>query len=429
MIIYNVFITLSSGEKILTGKLVSDQGVSAFKYEDSYLKNRHSISIDPVNLPLSNMEYNISRPIFGVFNDALPDDWGRSLLVKRYNLKRNEQRPEVFLSLLGINSSGALSFESVQGGFPYFKDSFFDDKISLKEIATTSAKYESGEDVSEKELYNLCNYGSSIGGAHPKSFGKVGKRSVIAKFNSFKDKYDIVALEAATLDTALSSGIDVPKFSVLKFNDELKAILINRFDIINDASGNEIGRNHIISMQTLLNASGYYRLSYSDMSNVVKQLSYVSDDNEKLYRQMVFNATIGNTDDHLKNFSMINDGKGYCLSPAYDILPNISESIDHVLSFSDDTICPYRNMLLGMSNGFFISREKADNIIDLVCDKVKNNWVSNCVKYSVPEKQILKLGKDIDRRLKKISRNESLSLDYQDLSLYKGNKNSKAYTR
>lgn len=78
---------MPSGEKLLTGKLISSQGTSAFKYENSYLKNKNAIPIDPINLPLSNAEHHISKPLFSVFDDALPDDWGRKLMVKKIQSK------------------------------------------------------------------------------------------------------------------------------------------------------------------------------------------------------------------------------------------------------------------------------------------------------------------------------------------------------
>lgn len=39
-----------------------------------------------------------------------------------------------------------------------------------------------------------------------------------------------------------------------------------------------------------------------------------------LFRHMVFNASIGNVDDHLKNFWMLGASSGYRLAPAFDLL-------------------------------------------------------------------------------------------------------------
>lgn len=340
-----------------------------------------------------------------------------NLWSKKYNLKHEDQRPENLLSMLGKNSIGAFSFKLDQGSVVAHKRVEFQaEKSSIEIIAIIAARYERGENISNNDMIELYHYGASVGGAHPKVLFEIDKRKVIAKFNSFKDSYDIVSLEAATLKTASDCGMDIPAFSVLEFNSKLNAILIDRFDITIDDAGNESGRNHLISMQTLANVSGYYRTSYSDLAQIVKQLSYISNDNENLYKQMVFNAVVGNTDDHLKNFSMINDGKGYRLSPAYDILPNITSSRDHILSFLDDTICPYRSMLISMSNRFFMHPDKSEEIISSVCNTIKHNWVSNCVKYSVPKDQILKIGLDIDRRLRKISEEDQFSLDYSSLS-------------
>jgi serine/threonine-protein kinase HipA len=79
---------------------------------------------------------------------------------------------------------------------------------------------------------------------------------------------------------------------------------IIRFDVL------AVGRRHMISFQTLLQAQGYYQLRYQDLLGIIRK--YSNDpavDSERLYRQMVFNAVVGNTDDHLKNFWMTHDHK------------------------------------------------------------------------------------------------------------------------
>jgi HipA-like C-terminal domain len=64
-----------------------------------------------------------------------------------------------------------------------------------------------------------------------------------------------------------------------------------------------------------LKADGYYNAGYRDLTEVIKHiLSQPGHDLHKLYRQMVFNTMIGNTDDHLKNFIMLHDDNGVNLT-------------------------------------------------------------------------------------------------------------------
>jgi serine/threonine-protein kinase HipA len=70
----------------------------------------------------------------------------------------------------------------------------------------------------------------------------------------------------------------------------------------------EGGRRHMISLLTLMQAKGYYRCRYGDILNTVRKVSAVQvTDSQQLYRQMVFNAVVNNTHDHLKNYWMLCD--------------------------------------------------------------------------------------------------------------------------
>ena len=91
----------------------------------------------------------------------------------------------------------------------------------------------------------------------------------------------------------------------------------------------------MISLQTLLKAEGYHTCRYKDILDVVRKFSAEpAIDSERLFRQMVFNAVIGNTDDHLKNFWMIyGAGEGWRLSPAFDLVPDIGRRDEHVILF------------------------------------------------------------------------------------------------
>ena len=77
-------------------------------------------------------------------------------------------------------------------------------------------------------------------------------------------------------------------------------------------------------MQTLLEAEGYYNADYRDIADIIRRVSTnPGQDLVSLFKQLLLNVMIVNTDDHLKNFSMIFDGDGWKLSPAFDLVPNI----------------------------------------------------------------------------------------------------------
>lgn len=169
---------------------------------------------------------------------------------------------------------------------------------------------------------------------------------------------------------------------------------MKRFDISDRG-----GRYHMISMQPLLQAQGYYFLGYQNMFDAVNSHSYQpSIDVPLLSRQMVFNAAIGNTDDHLKNFCMLHKECGYCLSPVYDVLPDIYEKREHSLSFPSGAgfLPPDGKTLKRIGDNFKI--EAAGRIIDTVREAV-SGWKKVFQYYDVPESDIQRLEWGINGRI------------------------------
>jgi len=240
----------------------------------------------------------------------------------------------------------------------------------------------------------LFVHGSSPGGARPKVSIRKDEGSLwLAKFPRHSDTYCVEPIETGCLEMAKSSGLPVPEFEIKDIGNQ-KVLLVERFDISKHG-----GRYHMISMQTLLQAEGHYYLGYSDLFNILRNYSYQpSIDIPILFRQMVFNVAIGNTDDHLKNFCMLQKKPGLCLSPVYDIVPDIAGVREHTLSFpmGNGSLPPGRLALKQIGESLNISN--ADEIIADVFFAV-SNWKTIFKKYNVPESDIQRLEWGIDRRL------------------------------
>lgn len=223
--------------------------------------------------------------VHGVFEDALPDDWGRRILARRYNLRRSEQRVPQLLLLLGSQGLGALSFSGGDIPGPVRED--VDDR-HLHELQRLAAKFEQDATSIEDEMALLFQAGSSPGGARPKAIVTDQKYSYLAKFASIRDQFDVVALEASTMEIAKGAGINTAASRLVECGAK-KVLLVRRFDI-NDSGG----RNHLISMQTLLHADGYYSAGYQDLAQIIRQISSNPvRDLQQLFRQLVFNVLIG----------------------------------------------------------------------------------------------------------------------------------------
>ena len=378
----------------LVGEMVSDiddkgRMRSAFRYDQRYLDASDAFSLDPVSLPLKAGTFDAGPSgFFRVLEDSLPDDWGRKLLVRKHKIPRHEQNLPNLLLTIGNAGLGALSFtDKKKPRVPIAEPSL----LHLADLVEAAEKFERG-DAPDAELNLLFAAGSSPGGARPKAlvYDKPQQVHYLAKFPSVKDREDVVRIEAATMNLAAKAGLRVPATSLVEGGGK-SILLVRRFDILPDG-----GRRHMISFQTLLQAQGYYQMRYPDLLGVVRK--YSSDpqtDAELLYRQMVFNGVMGNTDDHLKNFWMLHErGVGWRLSPAFDLIPDVGRRGEHVLFFDLGAYFPGRKKVeaLGRSWGIRGAEEIVAQVIDAASD-----WKAEFARVGVPENDIRRFI-DIDTR-------------------------------
>jgi serine/threonine-protein kinase HipA len=161
-----------------------------------------------------------------------------------------------------------------------------------------------------------------------------------------------VGLEATCLILAQRAGLEVPE-SRLQAIGARRVLLVKRFDV--SAQG---GRYHMVSLRTLCKERpGIYVHSYSDLAQVLRKHSASpADDLAALYRHMVFNAAIGNVDDHLKNFWMLARPGGFRLAPAFDLVPDIGGRGEHTLSFQQGFACPTRAEMIAVAAEWGVAR-------------------------------------------------------------------------
>ena len=166
----------------------------------------------------------------------------------------------------------------------------------LKELQRLAGKFEEDATSVDEDLALLFQAGSSPGGARPKALNKESDRSFLAKFSSIRDQFDVVALEAATMALARRAGVNAAPTKLVPCGTK-KVLSVERFDI--DNAG--MGRHHLISKQTLLKAEGYYNAGYRDIADIIRRVwTNPGQDLVRLFKQLLFNVMIGNTDDHLK---------------------------------------------------------------------------------------------------------------------------------
>jgi serine/threonine-protein kinase HipA len=349
-------------QPVLMGTLHSQTGgageIFSFEYDRSWLERPEVFAFDPDLALATGHQYPAPhRPNFGIFLDSAPDRWGRLLMQRRENvLARGEKRRPRALTewdfLLGVHDEtrlGALRFRASED--QAFIDS---DKhlaappiTSLRELQAASLQFEQHINDEEhpdyqKWLSQLFAPGSSLGGARPKaSVRDEAGVLCMAKFPSRQDTRDVGGWELVTHRLAVNAGILVPEARPLRLADNpYTTFLVKRFD--RSARG---GRLAFVSAMTLTQrADGEPGASYLELVDLLQSRgANTQADCEQLFRRVVFNILVHNTDDHLRNHGFFIDEQGLRLSPAYDMNPSVERreltlAIDEVETACDVTI-------------------------------------------------------------------------------------------
>ncbi len=323
---------------ILQVQRVRGKEIFSFEYEAQWLnKNLPILYLDP-NLGLyKGKQYPPEgNPNFGIFMDSAPDRWGRLLMRRREAWQAKvEGRQERTLFetdyLLGVfdgHRMGGIRFKLEQDG--EFKNNQKNMATppwtSLRELEYASLQLEKEDAVEDPEyaqwLSLLIDPGSSLGGARPKASVLDEKGNLwIAKFPSTNDDKNTGAWEMVLHQLAKACGIQVPDARLLQFTGKHHTFLSKRFDRVKEK------RIHFASAMTLLghqDGTNYHDgIGYLDIvAFILQQGASVTADLEQLWRRVVFNILVSNTDDHLRNHGFILTNNGWKLSPAYDMNPN-----------------------------------------------------------------------------------------------------------
>jgi len=276
---------------------------------------------DAPHMPRGRLTGDGERAV-GAVDDARPDRWGQKVIRVIVNPKRRSLME--YLYYAGDARFGALSVSTSSDIYAPYATGALPRLEQAEALSQVVAKIEASEELSDQEQ-KMIQAGGSIGGAKPKALIEIdGHEWVIKFFNG--EPVDSPLIEHATMMLARKAGITVATTRVIRL-PTANAVAVKRFD---RADG---GRIHSISAGTALRAASVDaepELSYPALAQLLRRAGVTKDDrNEKdaheLFRRMVFNILIDNTDDHEKNHALLVTAPGangkYELAPAYDVLP------------------------------------------------------------------------------------------------------------
>jgi serine/threonine-protein kinase HipA len=334
------------GVPILAGRLWSrvarDREGATFEYDQSWLAHPNRFQLEPA-LMLGRGPHHTppDKALFGAIGDSAPDRWGRTLMrrAERSRARRAQSAPRTlreidYLLMVDDESrQGALRFSESEAG-PFLAEATntrIPPIVALPKLLAASGRVE-GETAADEDLRLLLAPGSSLGGARPKA--SVRERDgglAIAKFPSKTDEIPVERWEAVALTLAAKAGIQVPVWRVEDVSGQA-VLILRRFD-------REAGRRvPFLSAMSMLNAHDRETRSYLEIADAIRQHgARPKRDLEELWRRIVFNVLISNTDDHLRNHAFLYPGAdGWRLAPAYDLNPVPTDIKPRILSTAID---------------------------------------------------------------------------------------------
>lgn len=382
---------------ILSAQQAKGRKAFSFSYNTDWLNSREQLLLDPDIAWYSGQQYANGKENFGVFLDSMPDTWGRTLMKRHAAIyAREADKPVPVLYdidfLLGVHDlcrMGALRFKRKPDG------EFLDNDpvsptppwASVRELQHSAGLVESDADTDEirKWLAILMAPGSSLGGARPKAnILDLDNQPWIAKFPSNNDTVNKGAWEYLAYQLAINAGIEMAESRLEHIAGKYDTFFTKRFD------RDKQERIHFASAMTMTGRSEELirdeTPSYLDIVEFIQfSGTHVDEDLKQLWRRIVFNILISNTDDHLRNHGFILTDEGWRLSPAYDVNPSIDKN---GLALNIDMDNNVLDIELAKSVGpfFRLGENEMNNILDEVKSSV-SYWQRIANQIGIPRSE------------------------------------------
>jgi len=385
-----------------TLKLVSaGKGVS-LHYGKQWLANGFALSedlplVDSEFLPPGRLATDAQRAV-GAVDDARPDRWGEKVI--RFVEKPKRLSLMEYLYYAGDDRFGALGVSTSSSAYSPRAGSPLPRLEQAQQLSEVVAKIEASEPISALEAKIIAGGGSPLGGAKTKALIDIdGEQWVIKFFNH--EPVDTPLIEHATMALAKRAGITVAETQVIRL-EGANAIAVRRFD-------REQGRRiHSISAGTAIRAAtasgAEPETGYPELARILRRVGITQDginqrDARELFRRMVFNILVDNTDDHEKNHSLLvvnpfANGR-LKLAPAYDVLPtNSGQGYQEFICGVNGRDSTLENAMSQCDAFDLLPAEAAGEVAIVI--EVVNTWQAHFAQVGVTARDIESLAERID---------------------------------
>ena len=376
---------------------------ATFEYDAGWLAHRERFSLEPaLKLGPGPFHTPADMPMFGAIGDSAPDRWGRTLMrrMERRRAEREKHAPRTlqeidYLLLVDDEArQGALRFAEREGG-PFLREESgkrTPPLIELPELLSAADRVAEDKDT-EEDLRLLLAPGSSLGGARPKaSVRDKDGHLAIAKFPRRDDDYNTVLWEAVALTLAHKTGIAVPDARI-EIVGNTPVLVLRRFDRLDGR------RIPFLSSMSMLGARDNQTRSYMEIADALRQHGAASkNDIRELWRRIVFNILISNTDDHLRNHGFLYSGpNGWRLSPAYDLNPVPVDVKPRVLTtaINEDDSTASIDLAMSVAPYFELDDARARAEAGAVA-RVVATWRDEAARHDLSKEEITRMASAFD---------------------------------
>lgn len=385
-----LYIYVDMGAPRLAGRihLHGPKTGSTFTYDPTWLKE--GFSLGP-SLPLSLGQFHTSKDsvLPGILADTCPDRWGRLVLRREEThaaLRENRAARTLTDSDRLLLVSDALRLGAIrisrEPGSPFLAESGpIPLAVELARLLTATRKVIQELDTDD-DMKLLLAPGASMGGARPKAVISDKGQLYMAKFPHPDDETSVESWEEVALRLAEKAGMKVPEDHRLVKVLEQPALITKRFD----REGNK--RRLFASAMTLLDAKDNENHSYLEIAYTIRQVGDVGD-LARLWRRLVFNILISNTDDHLRNHGFLRGPGAWLLSPVFDVNPMPPDVRPRNLELAVDEANNAASLELAFSVADqFGLDQKAAKGIAMEVGKATSTWRNEAQRVGIEHKEI-----------------------------------------
>ena len=385
---------------VVAGRIARDGERLIFNYGQSYLNLNGHIPIYEPELPLRRgaIVPEASLSIAGCLRDAVPDAWGRRVILNRTIGRKGEDVAVAALDELtclmesGSDRIGALDFQHSPSEYvPRTVQT-----ATLEELLSVAEKVEKGEPLTS-DLDQALSLSMSLGGARPKAMIRDGDTKMIAKFPSSTDTYNVVKAEYVAMRLAAKAELNVAPVRLAHVAGK-DVLLVERFD--RAKTKDDWNRKAMVTALTLFGLDEMMAryASYEDLAEIIRhRFTSPKATLHELYGRLVFNILCGNTDDHARNHAAFWNGEHLTLTPAYDICPQSrsgNAASQAMLIVGDNRTSTLATCLEAAPN-FQLSENIAKDIIARQIDTIRDGWADICSEAELTEVERNLLGQRV----------------------------------